>query len=96
MAQISITADEFPDIVACYLLECLQERKELPFINPLFDDLLQKMWNAGLRANLLHMFLAMNGTERIKYRLIRKALFNEGTSSSIIRVESEEAVEDEI
>jgi len=95
MAQITITAEEFPDIVAAYLLECVQNRKELPFDNPLYNNLLQKMYNAGLRANLLLMYMNMDGNERVRYRMIRKALFYEGNSSSIIRVESIE-VEDEI
>lgn len=87
MSQITIGAEQFPDIVACYLLECIADRKNLPFDNPLFEELLQKFYNAGLRANLFVMYMNMNGNERIKYKLIRNALFNEGSISSVIRVQ---------
>lgn len=95
MAQISISAEQFPDIVEAYLLECIRRRKDLPFENPLFEKLLQKMYNSGLQANLLVTYMNMDGNERVRYRLIRKALFNEGVSSSLIRVESTEAVPEE-
>jgi hypothetical protein len=84
--QIKITANEFPDIVACYLLECMQLRNEIPLDNELFDQLLNKMYRSGIRANLLWMYMNMDGNYRVKYKLIRDALFNEGNESSLIRV----------
>jgi hypothetical protein len=95
MAQIKVTAGEFPNIIICYLLECIRDRKELPFDNPLFENLLDKMFNSGIRANLLWEFMNMDGNFRIKYKMIRDSLFNEGMDSSLIRVIPDKEIEDE-
>lgn len=87
MAQIVVSSSEFPDIVACFLLECVARLDEgLPIDNPLFLDLVAKMKNAGMRGYLLHTFLGMDATQRIKYKYISETLFNETNNASMIRV----------
>ena len=99
MAQITVDSDVFQNIVSCFLLEAIQTRKDggYDFPNELFNQLLEHMWNGGIRSNLLFTYLRMDGTDRVKYRMIRDALFNEGTNSSLIRVNpiEEEIVDDE-
>ena len=88
MAQITVDPDVFQNIISAFLLEAIQtkERGKYLFSNPLFNQLLEHMWNAGIRSNLLYNYLRMDGNDRVKYKMIRDALFNEGTNSSIIRV----------
>lgn len=97
MAQIVVESDEFQNIVACFLLEAIQTRESgtYHFTNELFNQLLNHMWSGGIRSNLLVCFLGMPGNDRVKYKMIRKALFNEGTNDSIIRVEPIKEVVDE-
>jgi hypothetical protein len=89
MAQITVDSDAFQNIIACFLLEAIQTREDgkYMFSNELFNQLLDHMWNAGIRSNLLFSYLSMDGNDRVLYRMIRKALFNEGNSNSLIRVD---------
>lgn len=97
MAQITVESDIFQNVIMCFLLEAIQTRKDgtYTFPNELFNQLLDHAWNGGLRSNLLFAYLRMNGNDRIKYKMIRDALFNEGSNNSIIRVESIEETREE-
>jgi hypothetical protein len=88
MAQITVDSDEFQNIISCFLLECLQTRRkgEFNFTNELWNQVLDHMWNAGIRSNLLYAYINMNGNDRIKYKMINDALFNIGNNNSLIRV----------
>jgi len=88
MAQITVDPDVFQNIVACFLLEAMQTRENgtYSFSNEMFNQLLDHMWNGGIRSNLLAMYLSMDGNDRVKYKMIADALFNIGNNSSLIRV----------
>ena len=85
MSQIVVSSDEFPDIVACYLLQCIIG-DDITIDNPLFIQLIERMKNAGLRGNLLHMYLNIDGNLRIKYKYIADTLFNETNIAAVIKV----------
>lgn len=81
--QIEIKSSDFPYIIACYLLECIQNKDSLSIENVEYKELLDKMYFLGLRSNLLWMYMNMDGNFRVKYKMIRKALFNEAPSALI-------------
>ncbi len=93
MAQITVESNEFPDIVMCYLLQCLKEGKKLTIHNELFDYVLERLHNAGISANLLWAYMNMDTMLRVKYHQVADSLFNESVNSSYIKVLPEGAEE---
>jgi hypothetical protein len=95
MAQITVDSSVFQNIISCFLLECLQTRKDgqFTFANELWNQILDHMYNAGIKSNLLYAYLRMDGNDRIKYKMIADALFNIGNNNSLIRVNPIEEIE---
>ncbi|MFA5025433.1 MAG: hypothetical protein WC503_02940 [Candidatus Shapirobacteria bacterium] len=72
MSQISVTGDEFPNILCAFLLDLLNHGSSLQ--NENFDVILRKLKNAGIRSNLLQMYIDMPGNDRVLYKFVRPIL----------------------
>lgn len=84
MGQIIVSPEDFQDVLTAYLLELLIHGN--PTNNELFSEIVEKMRKAGLKANLLTMFLDMNAQNRVLYKMIRNPLMKESSSRSVITV----------
>ena len=84
MSSISVSPEQFQDVLTAYLLDLLVN--ENPTDNVEFDVVLKKMKNAGLKSNLLTMFLDMPGQSRILYKMIKPVLMKDTIGKSYINI----------
>ena len=94
MSQISISSDEFPNILMSFLLDCMNNGS--PLVNEDFDVVLRKMKNAGVRSNLLQAYISMEGKYRVLYKFVRPVLMNERKGTTRITVAYGEEVKNEV
>ena len=89
MSQISVSSDEFPNIIACFLLDLLNHGSSLQ--NENFDVILRKLKNAGIRSNLLQMYIDMSGNDRVLYKFVRPVLMGITKGTTRITIANGEA-----
>lgn len=94
MSQISVSLEEFPNILICFLLDCLNHGSTIG--NENFDTVLRKMKNAGIRSNLLQAYIDMQGNDRVLYKFIRPILMNLTKGTARITVTNGEENKNEI
>jgi len=92
MSQISVPIDDFPNIICAWLLDCLNHGS--PLDNENFDTILRKMKNAGIRSNLLQMYIDMEpANDRVLYKIIRPVLMQEKKGTARITISNAEIEE---
>jgi hypothetical protein len=90
MAGINITPDEFPGIVASFLLDAMMNDKILTG-NEEFNTLIDKI-KSSTKPSLLNYYMTLDAIERSKYKAIQKSFIDGGQSSIVINGEPEKKV----
>lgn len=94
MSQISVSLEEFSDVLICFLLDCLNHGSTID--NENFDMVLRKMKNAGIRSNLLQAYIDMPGSDRVRYKFVRPVLMGLTGGTTRITVANRGEIKEEV
>ena len=86
MAKISVTSNEFADIVISFLLDKIMHSDEIIPDNEIFNDLSEKMRSKGMRSVLLQYYFDMDTNSRVKYKRIKGVFDNSSSNKSVIEI----------
>lgn len=89
MAKINISPQEFPDIIMAFLFDKMIHPDEIVPGNKEFDRIMKVFKAKGMVTNLRDYYLEMNKDNRRKYKLIKKPLEADATSTAIINIQPE-------
>lgn len=85
MPSITVNTEEFADIVVAYLLEMLRDETKVPD-NTRLKEVLNLMSQTGLKSSLYESFITMDMDTRTKYKVIKDAIHDKGSSNILINV----------
>lgn len=86
MAKINVDPVEFPDIIMAFLFDKILHPDEIVPGNDEFDKIMKIFKQKGMVTNFRDYYLDMNKDNRRKYKLIKKSLQDESTSSGVISI----------
>ena len=84
MGSIITTPEDYQNVLIAYLLDLLVHGN--PTDNEVFDELLKKIKQMGLKSHVLNAFLEMDQQARVQYRMIRGTLMKESNTQSRISI----------
>ena len=79
MANITITADEYADILLISLLDALREDTPLEQ-NPRFKEFVELLKKRSFKPFLFTAYLETDTTNRVKYKMMKKSLASSSTT----------------
>jgi len=92
--RITVTPEEFPDYIICFLLQSLVEKDEDSFTpnkNEEYKDLIETLDKKSIKPKLLRKFLKLDHTTKDKYKLLKRAFTPNYNFPESIRILSEES-----
>jgi hypothetical protein len=89
MAKINISPQEFPDIIMAFLFDKMIHPEEVVPWNEEFNKIMKVFKGKGMVTNLRDYYLYMNKDNRRKYKLIKKSLEGDATSTAVINIQPE-------
>jgi hypothetical protein len=89
MAKINISPQEFPDIIMAFLFDKMIHPDEVVPGNEEFNKIMKKFKDKGMVTNLRDYYLYMNKDNRRKYKLVKRSLEGDATSTAIINIQPE-------
>ena len=90
MSKINISPQEFPDIIMAFLFDKMLHPEEIVPGNKEFDKIMKKFKTKGVMTELRDYYLDMNKDNRRKYKLIKKGLEADATTSTVIFIQPED------
>lgn len=84
MAGITVTPDEFADIVVSFILDAMTKPDVILPNNVEFGYIIHKMVGGGMKSPLLSYYLDTSSITRGKYKMIQKSFTEQGDRSSIV------------
>jgi hypothetical protein len=90
MSKINISPQEFPDIIMAFLFDKMLHPDEIVPGNPEFDRIMKKFKTKGVMTEFRDYYLDMNKDNRRKYKLIKKGLEGDATTSTVIFIQPED------
>lgn len=82
MSKINVTPEEFGNIIIAFLLDKSLHPDEVIPGNEIFDKLMLRMYDKGLKPLALKAFLEMDSQDRVKYKRIKDS-FTDGKANVI-------------
>lgn len=91
MAKITLSKDEFADLVVAYLFHKMTKNEEISSTNEHFEEFIERMRSMGLKAKSTNYYISMNPRVRMQFRRIKKVFSPENKNErSTIVIENKE------